>query len=590
MNYSKKATFTLAIITAISFNACQHTPPQMGGQEDKSSTKASIPSDAHTADTHSLQEMPTDFLWLAAQDAIAHQKIDLAIYFLTALTQKTADHPPQLALSELLIQTRHPADAIAHLDKILADQTIASDTSTPEQLNAYLMKSRALFMQENFIQGLQLLSDINTFHPEMLSARLLHARILINQKRYNEALEVINQGISHEDHFALRNLQSDLYLQINRSDKAIESLQAMQALVPEDETAIIKQAGIYIHQQQQRLAEKLLVAAIPAYQANTGMRELLASIYVERGNIDEGIAIYQSLLQESGEDVSYLGTLGIIYFSQQNYQQAANYFDRAYAENPDEKNTFYLAASLEALEKNSEAIALFKQITKTPTPMHQEIMLRLARLEMIEKSYLDAEQHLQMLIQEQPSKLAYSLLSNLYLITQDYQKLLDETDIAAESENWVTTTLLFNRSVAYESLKQYRYLEDSLKALLEMDANHPEALNFLGYSYVEQGIKLDEAKALIERALAITPDNGYYIDSLAWLYFKQGHYQEALATQTQAIAILTDDPVMFEHLGDIYWMLNDHPHAIEAWNNALNAKHSDPAMIQNKIAHGLTTH
>jgi tetratricopeptide (TPR) repeat protein len=95
--------------------------------------------------------------------------------------------------------------------------------------------------------------------------------------------------------------------------------------------------------------------------------------------------------------------------------------------------------------------------------------------------------------------------------------------------------------------------------------------------YAERGIKLDESITVIQRALAIEPTNGYFLDSLGWAYFQKGLYAKALAELNKAIEEVPDDPVIQEHLGDIYFRLSRIHEAEAAWEKSLELK-ADPAV------------
>jgi Flp pilus assembly protein TadD len=108
-----------------------------------------------------------------------------------------------------------------------------------------------------------------------------------------------------------------------------------------------------------------------------------------------------------------------------------------------------------------------------------------------------------------------------------------------------------------------------MQEAIMLNPTHADALNYLGYSYAEREVKLQEAVTLIQQALTIKPENGYYLDSLAWAYFKMGRFKEALGEMKRAVAAVPDDPVFFEHLGEICLtnnLLND---ARDAWLRSL---------------------
>jgi len=101
-------------------------------------------------------------------------------------------------------------------------------------------------------------------------------------------------------------------------------------------------------------------------------------------------------------------------------------------------------------------------------------------------------------------------------------------------------------------------------------------LNSLGYIYVEQGYDLDEAIVLIKKALEIDPENGAYIDSLGWAYFKKGMIEEALVELERAINVLPD-PEIYDHLGEVYYKMGDNKKAQENWQKSVELR-DDPTV------------
>ena len=126
--------------------------------------------------------------------------------------------------------------------------------------------------------------------------------------------------------------------------------------------------------------------------------------------------------------------------------------------------------------------------------------------------------------------------------------------------------------------------EPALRRVIELDTTHAPALNFLGYSLADDGIKLEEALELIERAIEIEPWNGAYLDSLGWVYFRMGRFEEARGPLEAAARELPADAVVLEHLGDLYERRGENELAISAWGQALDNDPEDRAKIEAKIA------
>lgn len=109
----------------------------------------------------------------------------------------------------------------------------------------------------------------------------------------------------------------------------------------------------------------------------------------------------------------------------------------------------------------------------------------------------------------------------------------------------------------------------------ELDPKHAEALNYLGYMWAERGENLAEARVFIERALAVEPDNPAFLDSLAWVLFKQGQAAQALEHQLRSLKLMPEpDATLLDHLGDIYAALGRHVEARDAWRQSLEVEAS----------------
>jgi Flp pilus assembly protein TadD len=124
-----------------------------------------------------------------------------------------------------------------------------------------------------------------------------------------------------------------------------------------------------------------------------------------------------------------------------------------------------------------------------------------------------------------------------------------------------------------------------MKEVLRLDPNHADALNYLGYSYAEKGIHLEEALQLIQKAMALKPNMGYITDSLGWVYFKLGDYEQAVTELEKADQLTPNDPIITEHLADGYYKLNRKERARELYEKALtlNPKPDQAERLKKKI-------
>ena len=131
--------------------------------------------------------------------------------------------------------------------------------------------------------------------------------------------------------------------------------------------------------------------------------------------------------------------------------------------------------------------------------------------------------------------------------------------------------------------------EADYRLALTLDPNEPRLLNELGYSYVDRGENLDEALKMIQQAVAVSPDAGFIVDSLAWAYFRLGRYADAVPPMEKASLLMPIDPVVTDHLGDVYWSVGRKREAQFQWRRALSYKpdDADAARIRRKLDVGL---
>ncbi|MEJ6396740.1 tetratricopeptide repeat protein [Yoonia sp. 208BN28-4] len=147
----------------------------------------------------------------------------------------------------------------------------------------------------------------------------------------------------------------------------------------------------------------------------------------------------------------------------------------------------------------------------------------------------------------------------------------------------------YTRAITYFMLDQWPEAEADFRAALAIRPEQPQVLNFLGYSLVERGEKLPEALDMIERAVAAQPDNGAIVDSLGWVYFQLGRYQDAVAPMERAASLEPVDPVINDHLGDVYWAVGREIEAQFQWNRALSfdPEEEEAIRIRRKLEVGL---
>lgn len=149
--------------------------------------------------------------------------------------------------------------------------------------------------------------------------------------------------------------------------------------------------------------------------------------------------------------------------------------------------------------------------------------------------------------------------------------------------------LHYARGVAYERLNRWPEAQADLQAALKARSDEPELLNYLGYSWIDRGERLQEAMAMVQRAVAANPRSGAMVDSLGWAYYRLGDYKQAVEKLEQAVELDAGDPEINNHLGDAYWKVGRRDEALFQWRRVLTLKPDDKirASAEAKLASGL---
>jgi tetratricopeptide (TPR) repeat protein len=230
-----------------------------------------------------------------------------------------------------------------------------------------------------------------------------------------------------------------------------------------------------------------------------------------------------------------------------------------------------LASLFEQLKQGDQVIAAYQLVpASSPLKMGADIQIAL-ELDGMGKSD-DAMRRLTEIAAARPHDVeALSALAELQRSAKKYAEAAATYDdaIAAvgipQRENW---TLFYFRGICNERSKQWPKAEADFKKALELNPDQPLVLNYLGYSWVDQGLNLEDAFKMLRRAVELRPNDGYIVDSLGWAHFKLGQYPEAAATLEKAINLKPADPILNDHLGDAYWRVNRRIEAHFQWNHA----------------------
>ncbi len=257
-----------------------------------------------------------------------------------------------------------------------------------------------------------------------------------------------------------------------------------------------------------------------------------------------------------------------------------------------------LADLYEFLKVPGRAITVFDAMPES-SPLYRNAQIQRAlNLDQMERTD-EARKALQDLTAKYPNDLeAMQALGNVLRGRKQFAEAAEAYSKALAlipsptAQHWI---YFYFRGIAYERTKQWSKAEADLKRALELipESNtrgRAQVLNYLGYSWVDQGLNLEEGLAHIRKAVELTPEDGYIVDSLGWAYYRMGRFEEAVVELERAIELRPEDPVINDHLGDAYWRTGRQLEAQFQWNHArdLKPEPDDLPRILQKIASGLS--
>lgn len=387
-----------------------------------------------------------------------------------------------------------------------------------------------------------------------LAACYLH---LEDKDRALQTLEKISE--SRPDEFNIQYLYANLCEMEGKVDKAILGYKrAIKSIVGKDNIAPL--ADVYYR---------------------------LGHLYVKKGDFQKALEFHLKLMDTGvvTEPAKLQCEIGQIYFQINDIKKAMETFKKAEELDPSLAIVhFYLAICNEKLGNVKEAISE-TELYLTEYPDNWVMLLGLADL--YEKTRHEAkaeslEQRAVTILKKNVSE--GSKNSSEYLAFSHLLRKQNHTEEALEVLKQATTIPLdkesnrdvhYNLAGLYYDTNRYDKVEEEIKNTLEIDPNCHQAYNFLGYFYVERGVKLDEAIQLIKKALEADPENGAYLDSLGWAYYKEATIEGKVNKLQLALEKLiaaskrVEDPLILEHLGEVYYCLGHWEKAEGLWKKAI---------------------
>lgn len=351
-------------------------------------------------------------------------------------------------------------------------------------------------------------------------------------------------------------------------------------------------ADVYNRQGKKELAQKIYDTLITQYEGGIGTVSRLKLLEQKRNNPEfaQGNRI-QTPAQGAAESFYNMARI----LSNDQSEDSALVFTRIaeYLDPGKDDIKLLLARMMIKSDHVDDAIALFKSI-RSDSPGYLEAQRTAAELLEQENQIDESISFLEHIYQTDKDVNALIQIGDVYRRAERHQEAIKAYDRAVDalggkisSDQW---NILYARGMSYERTGNMKKAEEDLEAALEFKPDHPYLLNYLGYSWADQGKKLDKALKLVEKAANLKPEDGYIIDSLGWVYYKMGKYEDAAAQLEKAVELIPYDSTINDHLGDAYWRVGRKNEARFQWQRAFNSTKDEKIKtdLTLKISEGLT--
>ncbi len=402
-------------------------------------------------------------------------------------------------------------------------------------------------------------------------AHVLAVRFLVELDRYDEALGAVGRWAEAHPASAEPHLTRGRLLEA-RGDRAGARQAVVRALDldPNHRLGLRALAGFEDEAGNLATAEALYRRVIDANPHDVDARFRLGQVLLRQGRDEEALGALAEAERWGAGDPSVRFRLGMLLLQADRPEDAEAVFRAAFeAHQGDPRARYLLGVSQLAQEKHEEALATLGAIPAGAPEYTDALVRRAIALTGLGRK-AEARALLEDRIRGYPDDEEVLLaLAGLLEDAGDYRAAVDLLEEYVARRPTDQARMYFTLGVLHDKLKDWARSAEYMKQSLERDPDDPHALNYLGYTYAEQGIQLEEAERLILRALELKPGDGFITDSLGWVYFKQGRFAEAVATLEKALVAAPNDPVIWEHLGDARSRAGDREGARAAYERTL---------------------
>jgi len=435
----------------------------------------------------------------------------------------------------------------------------------------------------NYKEAVELLEDFVKQRPDSDSAFQTLGEAYSDLQEYAKAADAYKRaGELDPDNVEIKKAVAQALFLANDFDNAAKKYEDLVKTEPEDGVARLRLGQIYRQQMKYDLARQNLEKASQAFPDSIEIQFNLVLLDRDEGRLEDALKLANDLLKKTEKANGryteaekqnrrvFLINQAILNQTLGNYNEAVRTFTEVKSlTNEKDGRVDALIVETYRLGKNLDRALQHTDQALLETPGSRQ--LRMLRADLVaEKGRVDegikALQQLQKGNDEDLDVL--SAMVSVYQRAKrfdDAQNVLNRAVQRFPNEEQVH----FLQGSLYEKQKKYSDAEKAFRKALEIQKDDPAVLNYLGFMFADRGIRLDEAEAMIQKAVQADPTNGAYLDSLGWVYFKQNRLDRAEEYLKKAIIFLNSDSNIHDHLGDLYFKTKRYDEARAEWNKTL---------------------
>src|SRR5208337_3544986 len=482
----------------------------------------------------------------------------------------------ELELASLYQRQGDVKKALAHVEKALK--------LDPQQQEAYFLLAGLHVGLNQLDEAIREYEHILVMDPENREARLFLATLYAQQGRFPQAIHTIQEILRLEPKSVVGHYYlGRFFLATAHLGEAKQELNKTLSLDPQFVPAIFDLASALEREKQFTRALAMYHRVLrlqpnnPRAWANIGRLLLILNRYAEAQKAFATVKGFEK------NDPGARFNVGVIFLEQKLPDDAIKEFrPLLFNSHFQDRAHYYIALALEEKGDNRGAIREY-QLVGRESEQFVLARIRMAYLQYHQGDKERARQLLEDLQKLAPDREEIYLTSSYFyeeegLWDRAIEVLKQGLDKVERPEE-----IYFRLAMIYEKKQERNESIICIKKVLGINPDNPDAQNFLGYTYAEQGINLDEAERLIRAALQAKPDSGQIIDSLGWVYYKKGQLDKALVELERAHRLMPQDGTVTEHLADVYLRLQRHREALRLYRRALGQEDANPGELRKKI-------